>query len=213
MQLAVDHPTRRRLPWAGFSLIEVLIASLILATALIALTSLFIVGMKNNSAAKEDTIMAALAQDKVELLKRLPRNALDSLLPAACQGSCPTSCACGDACDTPGVPDDCCDHPCYPMACGTSAANRVFTFTESPVTDPNPTDRVNESLYVRRWTVEKVDLGAPVGCVYKIVVNVGSRAGLFAPEPPGGGRWVDAADDSVLDPANPRRVELATYRR
>ena len=189
----------------GFTLIEVLVASLILATALIGLSSLFVLGLKNNAVAREDTVMAALAQEKVEQLRRKTRSDLEDMFIATCRGPCT---------------DSACTNACYPNGCPTADVDSdgtadayVFDAHESPVSDPNPTDRVKEQMYVRRWHIEKHDLGQPIGCVFKIEVTVGSRNGLFAPAPSTATTWVAADWSEVVGSGNPRRVHVASYRR
>lgn len=189
----VEHPR-------GFTLVEVLVSSFILAVVLIALSSLFALGLKTQAVSKEETVMAALAQEKLEHLRRLPRQSLELLFDSDCQGPCSGTCG----------------HPCYPSGCSNSGTElRVVDQHEDPVSDPNPTDRIRESMYVRQWLVEKVNLGQPVGCVYKVTVNVGSRNGLFAPVPasPEPSSWLQASWQYVVGVNNPRRVVVATYRR
>lgn len=54
----------------GMSLVEVLVAAALLGGCLLSLCTLFIFGIKNNMAAKHDTLMAAYSQDKMEWLKQ-----------------------------------------------------------------------------------------------------------------------------------------------
>jgi hypothetical protein len=54
---------------AGFSLVEVTIASLLLATSLAALSELFVISVKNNAIAKHGTYTAILAAQKLEHLR------------------------------------------------------------------------------------------------------------------------------------------------
>lgn len=56
---------------AGFSLIEVLIATLILAIALVSLAQLFALSTKTNISARNTTYTAVLAQQKLEELRSL----------------------------------------------------------------------------------------------------------------------------------------------
>src|SRR5688572_128489 len=55
----------------GFSLIEVMVASGILATALIALAQLFVVALTANTSARSTTYAAVLAEQKMEELRSL----------------------------------------------------------------------------------------------------------------------------------------------
>lgn len=56
---------------AGFSLIEVLVATMLLATALVTLAQLFALSTKSNMGAKNTTFSAVLAQQKLEELRAL----------------------------------------------------------------------------------------------------------------------------------------------
>ncbi|MFC2172170.1 hypothetical protein ACFLU6_06010 [Acidobacteriota bacterium] len=56
---------------AGMTMVEVLVATGLLAGALLALTGLFVFGMRNNVAAKHNTLMGAHIQDKMEELKQI----------------------------------------------------------------------------------------------------------------------------------------------
>jgi len=185
----------RRASEPGFTLIEVLVASLILAIALIALSGLFALGIKNNAVAKEDTVMTSFAQDKLEDLKRQPLSELQKWFVTSCQEPCAATC----------------DHPCYAQGC--AAADRVYKVTEDPIPDPNPQDDVHENLYVREWQLQRVNLGQPVGCVLKVTVLVGSRNGIMSPKPASPATtWLDATTDQVLGVTNPRRVVISSFR-
>jgi prepilin-type N-terminal cleavage/methylation domain-containing protein len=61
--------SRRRA--AGFSLIEVLIATAVFATALIAVAQMFVVATRANSSARASTVASVLAQQKMEQLRSL----------------------------------------------------------------------------------------------------------------------------------------------
>ena len=56
---------------AGFSLVETMVATAILATAVVALAQLFAVAVKNNAGAKNGTFTSILAQQKIEQLRGL----------------------------------------------------------------------------------------------------------------------------------------------
>jgi type II secretory pathway pseudopilin PulG len=62
---------RRSRSEGGFSLIEVMLASGILATALIALAQLFVVALTANTSARSTTYATVLAEQKVEELRGL----------------------------------------------------------------------------------------------------------------------------------------------
>jgi len=61
---------------AGFTLVEVLIAIVVLVFGLIAVTNLLLVAASNNSAANLGTASAAAASQQMELVKATPYNAL-----------------------------------------------------------------------------------------------------------------------------------------
>jgi type II secretory pathway pseudopilin PulG len=65
-----DGPRPGRRGQGGMSLVEVLVATALLGGALLSLCSLFFFGIRNNAAAKHDTVMAAYLQDKMETLKQ-----------------------------------------------------------------------------------------------------------------------------------------------
>ena len=56
---------------AGFSLVEVLIATMLLATALVMLAQLFVLSTQSNLGARNTTFTAVLAQQKLEELRSL----------------------------------------------------------------------------------------------------------------------------------------------
>src|SRR5688572_30229212 len=61
----------RRTGESGFSLIETMIATMLLATALVSTAQLMVVAIRGNSAAQRSTFTTALAQDKIEQLRGL----------------------------------------------------------------------------------------------------------------------------------------------
>jgi type II secretory pathway pseudopilin PulG len=56
---------------AGFSLVEALVATAILATALVSLAQLFAISTKTNAVAKNSTFATVLAEQKIEQLRGL----------------------------------------------------------------------------------------------------------------------------------------------
>jgi prepilin-type N-terminal cleavage/methylation domain-containing protein len=63
-----SQPPHSRLD-AGFSLVEVMIATVLLATSLTALAELFVISVRNNAIARNGTLAAVLAAQKVEQLR------------------------------------------------------------------------------------------------------------------------------------------------
>lgn len=64
-------PARRGASNAGFSLLEVLVASALLASALVSLAQLFAMSTRTNIGARNSTYAAILAQQKLEELRSL----------------------------------------------------------------------------------------------------------------------------------------------
>ena len=62
---------RSRRAEAGFSIIEVLVATGLLATALVALAQLFAIAQASNAAARNSTLTMVLAEQKLEQLRAL----------------------------------------------------------------------------------------------------------------------------------------------
>lgn len=205
---------------AGFTLVEILVAAAILGTSLLAIASLFVGGIQRNAIAKEETVMAAFAQDRLEELRRVPAGGLEGFFSTtgnsndSCQGLCTTPTCANGACYEDGCP----------------AASLIAWQVEDPIRRLNAQapsiNELNESrwnLYVRYWEIQKVSLGSPVGCVYKISVFVGSRNGLLVKRPTTSNSWLLADWQEVVgrDPAdvtkyttdaNPRRVVVSMYR-
>jgi type II secretory pathway pseudopilin PulG len=65
------NDTVRRRGDAGFSLVETIVATAILATSLVALAQLFAISVKTNAGARNTTFAIVLAQQKIEQLRAL----------------------------------------------------------------------------------------------------------------------------------------------
>ena len=62
----------------GFTLVEVLVMSLLLAFVLLSVVTLFVFGIKHNAWGRDEMVMATLAQRKVEQLRKVsPANLFD----------------------------------------------------------------------------------------------------------------------------------------
>jgi type II secretory pathway pseudopilin PulG len=70
-QSSIGGTPRRVASQEGFSLVEVLVAAVILVTGLIAVAELFIISTNANRAARRVTTTAVLAQQKIEQLRGL----------------------------------------------------------------------------------------------------------------------------------------------
>jgi type II secretory pathway pseudopilin PulG len=68
---AVARPRRSGRAEAGFSIVEVLVATAILASALVALAQLFAIAQASNGAARSSTLTMILAEQKLEQLRAL----------------------------------------------------------------------------------------------------------------------------------------------
>lgn len=76
---------RSRPPGAeGFSLVEVLVMALILAFVLLSVITLFIFGIQWNAWGRDETVLATLAQRKMEQLRRVPP---PDLFQSVCDGT------------------------------------------------------------------------------------------------------------------------------
>ena|SRR5688572_30262708 len=69
-KFSFSHRHTRRAE-AGFSIVEVLVATGLLATALVALAQLFAISTKTNAAARSSTLTMILAEQKIEQLRAL----------------------------------------------------------------------------------------------------------------------------------------------
>ena len=99
---------------AGFTLVEALVAIVVLVFGLIAVTNLFVVGGTSNQAASHSTAATTQATEVLEALKAIPFNQLvcggqligggDPPPPAPCQPDCVNSPDdCPSACVVPGT--------------------------------------------------------------------------------------------------------------
>src|SRR5918996_915331 len=69
--LGEPGPGRRRLGEGGFSLIETMVATMLLASALVTTAQLMVIAVRANSAAQRQMFSATLAQEKMEQLRGL----------------------------------------------------------------------------------------------------------------------------------------------
>src|SRR5262245_7184423 len=71
MALAKCNCSSARKAEAGFSLIETMVATLLLTTAVVSVAQLFVLATRSNLAAQRQTFAATLAQEKMEQLRGL----------------------------------------------------------------------------------------------------------------------------------------------
>src|SRR5262245_29434507 len=71
MALAKCNCSSARRADAGFSLIETMVATLLLTTAVVSVAQLFVLATRSNLAAQRQTFAATLAQEKMEQLRGL----------------------------------------------------------------------------------------------------------------------------------------------
>jgi prepilin-type N-terminal cleavage/methylation domain-containing protein len=64
--------TRARNPEAGFTLVEALVAIVVLAVGLMAVSNLFVIAINSNVVANRGTAAAAIASQQLEQLKKVP---------------------------------------------------------------------------------------------------------------------------------------------
>jgi Tfp pilus assembly protein PilV len=91
----------------GFTLVEVLLAIVILVFGLIGVTNLMMMASLSNSRAATSTAAAAMAGQWMDVIKARPMTSLTTLCASGTCGSLDTSVACG----TCGFANYCCDNP------------------------------------------------------------------------------------------------------
>lgn len=96
---------RERKDQEGFTLVEALVAIVVLAFGLIAVTNLFLVGGTSNQSANHSTAAATQATEVLEALKAIPFNALACGGALVGGGGPPPPAPCQPDCV--GTPDDC----------------------------------------------------------------------------------------------------------
>jgi prepilin-type N-terminal cleavage/methylation domain-containing protein len=161
---------RRAASQDGFSLVEVLVASVILVTGLIAVADLFVVSTNTNRTARRVTATAVLAQQKIEQLRGLtwgfddfglPTSDFTSdiaVTPPSSSGGVGLQASPGDTLGTatPGYVD-------YLDAYGAWVG-----------TGANPPSR---AVYVRRWSIEPLPTNPNNTLVFQVVVGRIAPAG------------------------------------
>ena len=132
---------------SGFSLIEVLIATLILATALITLAQLFVLSTQTNISARNTTYTAVLAQQKLEELRSLTWGFDTQGLPIS-----DTSSNTAVSPETPNGGTGLAPSPAGTLGANTDGYVDYVSATGTKL-GGGPLPPVN-TVYVRRWSVE-----------------------------------------------------------
>ena len=132
---------------SGFSLIEVLIATLILAIALVSLAQLFALSTRTNMSARDTTFTAVLAQQKLEELRSLTWGFDTQGLPIS-----DTSSNTAVSPETPNGGTGLSPSPAGSLGANTDGyVDYVGQFGDKLGGGSNPRPG---TIYVRRWSVE-----------------------------------------------------------
>ena len=167
---------------AGFSLIEVLVATLLLATALVTLAQLFALSTQSNIGARNTTFSALLAQQKLEELRSLTWGFDTQGLPLS---DTTTNTAASPETPTGGT-------GLAPSPSGTLGANTsgyvdyVGQFGDKLGGGANPPEG---TVFVRRWSVEPLPSNPNNTLVLQVLVfrnndrgNANNGAGRVLPD-------------------------------
>jgi len=167
---------------AGFSLVEVLIATLLLATALVTLAQLFALSTQSNIGARNTTFSALLAQQKLEELRALTWGFDTQGLPVS---DTTTNTAASPETPTGGT-------GLAPSPSGTLGANTsgyvdyIGQFGDKLGGGANPPDG---TVFVRRWSVEPLPSNPNNTLVLQVLVfrnkergNADNGAGRVLPD-------------------------------
>ena len=167
---------------AGFSLIEVLVATLLLATALVTLAQLFALSTQSNIGARNTTFTAVLAQQKLEELRSLTWG-FDTL-------GLPVSDTTSNTAASPETPTG--GTGLAPSPSGTLGANTsgyvdyIGQFGDKLGGGANPPEG---TVFVRRWSVEPLPSNPNNTLVLQVLVfrnkergNANNGAGRVLPD-------------------------------
>ena len=132
---------------AGFSLIEVLVATMLLALALVSLAQLFALSTRSNIGARDTTFTAVLAQQKLEELRALTWG-YDTLGLPLSDISTNTAVSPETATGGTGLA------PSPPGSLGTNTNGYVDYVDRFGAKLGGGTSPPSNTVYVRRWSVE-----------------------------------------------------------
>lgn len=149
---------------AGFSLVEVLLASGILATALIALGQLFAVATTSNTSARSTTFASVLAEQKMEELRSLTWGFDTSGLPVS-DTTTDTADPEGDGTGGTGLTPS----PATSLQENTSGyVDYVDRFGQKLGGGTQPPD---DALYSRRWSIEPLPTNPNNTLILQVLVT------------------------------------------
>lgn len=149
---------------SGFSLAEVLVATGILATALVSLAQLFAMSIQSNNAARDTTYATVLAQQKLEQLRALAWGFDEVGLPVSDMST-----------NTAVSPEE----PFGGTGLSPSPSNTLLTNVDGWVDFVDPwgnivggdDDAQNDALYFRRWSVEPLPTNPNNTLILQVVVG------------------------------------------
>lgn len=166
----VRQPASRAPGEAGFSLVEVLVASAILMTGLIAVAQMFVASTHQNMEARRVTTTAVLAQQKIEQLRALAWGFDEFGLPVSDFGS--------DITVTPPTPTGGVGLQASPPNTLTSSTPGYVDYLDAygNYAGTGSTPPAN-ALYVRRWSIEPLPTNPNNTLVFQVLVGRISPSG------------------------------------
>jgi type II secretory pathway pseudopilin PulG len=166
----VAPPARRASSEAGFSLVEVLVASVVLMTGLIAVAQMFVASTHQNMEARRVTTTAVLAQQKIEQLRALAWGFDEFGLPVSDYSS--------DITVTPPTPAGGVGlqaSPDYSLFNSTSGyVDYLDAFGSWVGTGTTPPQN---AIYVRRWSIDPLPTNPNNTLVFQVLVGRISPSG------------------------------------
>lgn len=154
---------------AGFSLTETLVATMLLATALVATAQLFAIATRSNASAERSTFAATLAQQKMEQLRGLTWGFDELGLPASDESS-------NLAVDPPAPTGGAGLRPSPDNALSSNTPGYVDYVDRHGVPLGGGLTPPAGAMYVRRWSIEPLPTNPNNTLVLQVLVfAVGER--------------------------------------
>lgn len=154
----------------GFSLVEVLVASAVLMTGLIAVAQMFIASTHQNMEARRVTTTAVLAQQKIEQLRALAWGFDEFGLPVSDFAT--------DITVTPPIPSDGVGLQASPdFSLFTSATGYVDYLDAYGAWVGTGTTPPQNAIYVRRWSIDPLPTNPNNTLVFQVLVGRISPSG------------------------------------